>query len=177
MSSSVTVTPRLPEGRIGRGVSSSSSSFYQNTPSSGGTDSDSAVDTALNAGRPRPLPSARSKRSSSGALFCESHHPLCVVQLLVEKVRVHHDVHIGRWTSPPHNTVLIAHQRQPLHPLLLPCVWPLLPDEGGGVKHTGERKPGRRSAACGIAFCFAASRGFREPPSGWRRLVRSFLDP
>ena len=52
---------------------------------------------------------------------CDLNHPLCGIYLLSGKFHMCHDECISRWTFPPCNMVLMAHQHQTLHPLLLPC--------------------------------------------------------
>ena len=64
-------------------------------------------------------------------------HTLYVLDLLVGKIWVRPYEHIVHWNSLHHNTVLVAHQNQPLHPLLLPYIWQFVSDDVVEVEHTG----------------------------------------
>ena len=127
----------------------------------------------------------RSQKCFCWYLLYETHHPICDVHILFGEVRVRHDVRIGCWTSPPHNTVIVVHQHHPLHSILLPLFWPILPDEGRMVDHTVNTicfslwSWTEECSTCHQLFlcCFSWFLRFFNPPSGWRWLVRSFLYP
>ena len=51
---------------------------------------------------------------------------------------MNHDECVGRWTPPPRHTKIFTYKHKPRHPLPMPWVWPLLPDEGGDMKHMGD---------------------------------------
>ena len=177
MLSLATVTPRLLEGRIGRRVSSSSSSLNRSIPSSIVTDSDSTVYVVSNDDYHHPLLYVLLKMSSSG-ISSFIWNILSVIYILVGEVRFCHDERIGNWTSPTHNTVIMAHQHQPLYPFLLPCVWPLLQDKGRGVDHMGDHRCFRlstRTEACKEWHWVSYFSWFSKIPSGLRRLIRFFL--
>ena len=82
--------------------------------------------------------SACSKSNLVWALLSDIKHPLCVIEILFGKVRVHPNERISRWNYSPHNTSLVGHQHQPLHPLPLTWVFPLIPDEVIVVDHMGD---------------------------------------
>ena len=93
------------------------------------------------------------KRVFLWTLLSDLNHHLCGIDILFGKLQVRHNEHIGCWTSPPHNTALLAQQHQPLYPLHLPCVWLRFPDEGVGVDHTFDYWcffPGARTEARGV---------------------------
>ena len=65
-------------------------------------------------------------------------HPLGGIEFLVWEIFMTHDECVSRWTSPHHHPKILPYKHQPLHPLSVLCVWPLVPDEGGGVQHPGD---------------------------------------
>ena len=81
--------------------------------------------------------SPKIKKVLFGAFFCDIHHPIGGIDSPVWEIFVTHDECVGRWTPPPHHPKILPYKHQPLHPLPLPFVWPLVPDEGVGVQHPG----------------------------------------
>ena len=49
-----------------------------------------------------------------------------------------HDECVDRWTPPPHHPEIFPYKHHTPHPLSMTYVWPLVPDEDGGLKHPGD---------------------------------------
>ena len=125
MSASVTVIPPLPEGRMGKGVSSSSLYLNLSTTSSGVTTAEAMEDS-------REVIS-----KSKGSSLRSYHNTLGGIEFLVCEIFMTHDKCVGRWTHPPHHPKILPYKHQPLHTLPLICVRLLVTDEGGWVHHLG----------------------------------------
>ena len=65
------------------------------------------------------------------------HHPLGDIDFLVWEIFMAHDECVNRWNPPPLHPNNSLYNHQPLQPLPLTCVWPLVPAEGLGVHHPG----------------------------------------
>ena len=76
------------------------------------------------------------------SLLYEPHHPLCGINLLVEKFKVRHDLRTSLRNSLHNKMVLILHQNQnhPLQTLLMTFVWTIIPDDGVVMEHTGKHR-------------------------------------
>ena len=66
------------------------------------------------------------------------HHPLGGIEFLVWEILMSHDECVVRWSPPPNHLKILPYNHYPLQHLPLPCVWPLVTDEGVGVQHPGD---------------------------------------
>ena len=70
--------------------------------------------------------------------FCNLNHTLGGIELLVWEIFIMHDECINFRNPPTHHPKVVPYKHKTLHPLPFQYVWKILPDEGGGVQHTGD---------------------------------------
>ena len=151
MSASVTVIPRLPGGRMGRRVSSSSLSMNLSTPSSGGTTSEDMEESREAI--------SKSKISSLGLLLWYT--PLSWWY----RVYCLRNIHDARWMrrsldftySPPENLDLQAPAPPPSHYAMCSATFPWWGQRGAASRQLLRIWPhGRVGSAWLVALCFIA---------------------